>query len=67
VDTTAAGDTFTGYFIYGKLHGLTIQKALELASKASAIAVSRAGATASIPLMGEVMDAGLELKNKGYE
>ena len=62
VDTTAAGDTFTGYFIYGKIHGLPIMEALELASKASAITVSRAGATASIPYMSEVMSAHLELK-----
>ncbi len=62
VDTTAAGDTFTGYFIYGKIHGLPIMEALELASKASAIAVSRAGATASIPYMSEVKSINLELK-----
>lgn len=62
VDTTAAGDTFTGYFIYGKIHGLPIMEALELATKASAIAVSRAGATASIPYMSEVKSIELELK-----
>jgi ribokinase len=61
VDTTAAGDTFTGYFIYAKIHGLPVIEALQLASKASAIAVSRAGATASIPYMSEVKDAHLEL------
>ncbi len=56
VDTTAAGDTFTGYFIYAILHKLSISDALELSSKASAIAVSRPGATASIPYMSEVRD-----------
>jgi ribokinase len=62
IDTTAAGDTFTGYFIYAMLHGFSPQEALELSSKASAIAVSRAGAVASIPLMQEVMDAELVLR-----
>ena len=55
VDTTAAGDTFTGYFISSIIDGLPVQKGLELAAKASSIAVSRPGATASIPLRGEVV------------
>ena len=54
VDTTAAGDTFTGYFISSILDGMPVQEGLELAAKASAIAVSRPGATASIPLREEV-------------
>lgn len=62
VDTTAAGDTFTGYFIYAILHGFSPREALELSSKASAIAVSRAGAVASIPFMQEVEEAQLVLK-----
>lgn len=55
VDTTAAGDTFTGYFISSIIDGMPVQKGLELAAKASAIAVSRPGATASIPLRSEVV------------
>lgn len=44
VDTTAAGDTFTGYFIAGiAAHG-DVEKALRSASAAAAIAVSRHGA-----------------------
>jgi ribokinase len=62
VDTTAAGDTFTGYFIYAMLHDIPVPKALGLSSKASAIAVSRAGAVASIPFMNEVEDAQLDVK-----
>ena len=54
VDTTAAGDTFTGYFISSIIDGIPVQKGLELAAKASAIAVSRPGATASIPIRSEV-------------
>lgn len=55
VDTTAAGDTFTGFFIGSILCGDSVEKALQIASKASAIAVSRAGAGPSIPHMKEVL------------
>lgn len=56
VDTTAAGDTFTGYFISSIIDGMPVQDRLKLAAKASAIAVSRAGATASIPVRSEVVE-----------
>lgn len=61
VDTTAAGDTFTGFFIGSLAMGHDIAEALRLASLASSIAVSRAGAESSIPFMKEVIEAGLEL------
>ena len=54
VDTTAAGDTFTGYFLQGVLSGQSVQTALEAASRASAITVSRPGAAQSIPRREEV-------------
>ena len=54
VDTTAAGDTFTGYFIAATIEGRSIQEALRMAAKASSIAVSRPGATPSIPEAEEV-------------
>lgn len=54
VDTTAAGDTYTGFFIAGILRGKTIKEAMDTASKASAIAVSRPGAAPSIPVLAEV-------------
>lgn len=54
IDTTAAGDTFTGYFIASILENMPVEEGLKLAAKASAIAVSRQGATASIPLREEV-------------
>lgn len=54
VDTTAAGDTFSGYFIAGLLSGLGAEAAMERASKAAAIAVTRPGAAPSIPTQAEV-------------
>lgn len=60
VDTTAAGDTFTGYFIASMVNGLLIPEALKLCAKASAIAVSRMGAANSIPTAAEVKEAKLE-------
>ena len=57
VDTTAAGDTFTGYFIHALLQGETIQQALKTAACASAITVSRPGAGRSIPAAEEVQAA----------
>ncbi len=54
VDTTAAGDTFTGFFISALLQKRSAEEALETASKASAIAISRPGAATSIPDMEEV-------------
>jgi len=55
VDTTAAGDTFTGYFVAGVSNGEKMDETLRLASAASAIAVSRMGAAPSIPERGEVI------------
>ena len=58
VDTTAAGDTFTGYFISGLMEGLPLETCMRRASKASSISVTRPGAAPSIPLRAEV-DAAL--------
>lgn len=49
VDTTAAGDTFTGYFLSGVINRKDIAECLRTAAKASSIAVSRHGAAGSIP------------------
>lgn len=54
VDTTAAGDTFTGYFIYAYLNGESAKKALELATKASSITVQGEGAAQSIPELKDI-------------
>ncbi len=49
IDTTAAGDTFTGYFLAGLQEQMTVPEAMNLASRASALCVSRPGAADSIP------------------
>ena len=54
VDTTAAGDTFTGFFLSEMLHHGDAAKALHTAAVAAGIAVSRKGAEPSIPMMAEV-------------
>ena len=57
VDTTAAGDTFTGFFVAGMLAEKPVSECLRQAALASSIAVSRAGAAPSIPSMEEVEKA----------
>ena len=54
VDTTAAGDTFTGFFLAGLCEGLPIPEILKRSAKASSIAVTRPGAVPSIPWREEV-------------
>ena len=54
VDTTAAGDTFTGYLVAGLARGLAPAAAMERASAAAAISVTRKGAAPSIPNEEEV-------------
>lgn len=56
VDTTAAGDTFTGYFLSEMLRHGEADRALRMASVAAGIAVSRKGAEPSIPMLSEVKD-----------
>ncbi len=57
VDTTAAGDTFTGYFLAGLVDGSDIKEVLRMSAKASSIAVTREGAVQSIPYKKEVLEA----------
>lgn len=54
VDSTGAGDTFTGYFVANFYNGLEVKKCLELATKASALSVTKKGASVSIPDLEEV-------------
>ncbi len=61
VDTTAAGDTYTGYFVAGITEGMEPEKAMEFAAKASAIAVTKPGASPSVPERAEVEAFGKEV------
>ncbi|MCL2343729.1 MAG: ribokinase [Firmicutes bacterium] len=62
LDSTAAGDTFTGFFIGSIAMGKPPAEALRLASVAASIAVSRPGAAESVPTMAEVLESKLELE-----
>lgn len=52
VDTTAAGDTFIGYFLAERQRGAGVEEAMKVAASAAAICVTRMGAANSIPRMG---------------
>ena len=54
VDTTAAGDTFTGYFVAGLADGMPFDRIMKRAALAASIAVGRPGAADSIPVKQEV-------------
>lgn len=62
VDTTAAGDTFTGFFMGSIIRGKCVEDALKTASMAAAVAVSRDGASSSIPTWREVEEYGRQQK-----
>lgn len=55
VDTTGAGDTFTGFFLAALMQGQAPRQAMAQAAQAAAIAVSRRGAAPSIPALAEVL------------
>ena len=54
VDTTSAGDTYVGALIIMLSQGKNIKEAMDFASKASALAVTKNGAQQSIPYLQEV-------------
>ena len=55
VDTTGAGDTFTGYFIAGLMEGMSLKDCMARASLAAAVSVTRPGAADSIPWKDELI------------
>lgn len=55
VDTTGAGDTFAGYFAAGCARGDTPKAAMELATKAAALKVTKKGTADAIPFLEEVV------------
>ena len=54
VDETAAGDAFIGYLMAALLADMAMPEALEQASAAGALAVTRAGAASSLPTRDDV-------------
>ncbi|WP_082114122.1 ribokinase [Kiloniella litopenaei] len=54
VDTTGAGDTFVGYILSSIAQNLPLKEAMQRASAASALAVTKAGASVAIPTSVEV-------------
>jgi len=54
VDTTAAGDTFCGAFAVALVEGKSLKEALQFASAAAAISVTRIGAQPSAPTRAEI-------------
>jgi ribokinase len=56
VDTTGAGDTFTGYLIAGLDRGMPMAQAIALATKAAALMVTRLGTADVIPDLKEIQD-----------
>lgn len=54
VDTTAAGDTYLGYYLASRIEGRNVEESMKRASGASALTVSRAGAMDSIPYAEEL-------------
>lgn len=56
IDTTAAGDTFLGFFMAHMAKGLEVRESLRIASAAGALACSKKGAANSIPNRDELID-----------
>ena len=54
IDTVGAGDTYVGYFLVALLNCNSVPKAMDIASKASAIAVTRKGSIEAIPFGDEL-------------
>lgn len=57
VDTTGAGDTFTGYVLAGMDRGMPMPQAISLANRAAALMVTRHGTADVIPDLSEVHEA----------
>jgi ribokinase len=56
VDTTGAGDTFTGYLVAGLDRGMPMAQAIDLATRAAALMVTRVGTADVIPDLKELED-----------
>ncbi len=59
VDTTGAGDTFTGFLVAALDRGLPMEQAISLGQQAGAIMVTRQGTADVIPDLKDIQDARL--------
>jgi sugar/nucleoside kinase (ribokinase family) len=55
VDTTGAGDSFDGGFLYGFLHGWNLERALNLGVACGSLSARKAGGTTAQPELDEAM------------
>lgn len=60
IDSTAAGDTFIGFFLSRYLLDKNMDEILRISSMAAGISISREGASPSIPHLKEVLTAELD-------
>lgn len=56
IDSTAAGDTFLGYFVANLARGKEIEEILDLASFAASLTCKKKGAARAIPSIDEVLE-----------
>ncbi|MEP1767272.1 MAG: ribokinase [Sulfitobacter sp.] len=56
IDTTGAGDTFTGYLVASLDRGMEIEQAIDLALKAGSLMVTRRGTADVIPDLKDIQD-----------
>ena len=55
VDTTGAGDSFDGGFLYGYLHGWSLERALKLGAACGSLSTRKAGGTTAQATLEEAM------------
>ena len=56
IDTTGAGDTYTGYFVAGLDRGFSVQHSARLATQAAALMVTKEGTADVIPDLKDIED-----------
>jgi len=66
VDTTAAGDTFIGFFVGALIQGATPRNALTKGCKASALCITKKGAADSIPNLNDIETVKLETRAQNH-
>jgi ribokinase len=54
IDSTGAGDTFTGFYLSSRVQNKSIEESLQMANAAAALSVTKKGAMDSIPSLDEV-------------